>query len=197
MLVRSGLLGTTRPATEEELFCATLPFDFKYYCELRASIERGENNFVVLDPALNKVLFSNEHWVVTENAFPNSRPCAVMLMIVSKKPWRMLKDIVPEAWTTLGRCTCTGIFGFQMALAHSLFLSSRARLIAPLTSREQRALQSATKPVNAPNLREPHGLEGATPYGLPLFQCPGFIVQSLVPYRGLHACDILEIYPPK
>jgi diadenosine tetraphosphate (Ap4A) HIT family hydrolase len=102
MLVRSGLLGTTRPATEEELFCATLPFDFKYYCELRASIERGENNFVVLDPALNKVLFSNEHWVVTENAFPNSRPCAVMLMIVSKKPWRMLKDIVPEAWTTLG-----------------------------------------------------------------------------------------------
>lgn len=90
--------GTTRLATEEEAFCVTLPFDFEYYCKLRASIEAEENNFVDLDPALNPILFQNKYWKLTPNRFANTRPCSVMLLIISRKPWRSLGDVDENAW---------------------------------------------------------------------------------------------------
>ena len=92
-----------REATPEEEFCSTLPFDFKYYCKLRTSIEAEENNFVNLDPGINPILFQNKYWKLTQNAFANTRPCSVMLLIISKEPWRNLGDIDENAWRAFWR----------------------------------------------------------------------------------------------
>ena len=86
--------------TEEERFCTTLPYDFAYYCQLRKTFEEGYCGFCDLDEAINPTLYENEHWILTENAFKNVRPCKVMLLIISKEHWRQLGDITPEAWAS-------------------------------------------------------------------------------------------------
>lgn len=98
MNVMSKLTGAARPATEEEEFCSTLPFDFEYYSNLRTSIEAEENDFVNLDPVLNPILFQNKYWKLTPNRFANTRPCSVMLLIIPKEPWRQIEDISENAW---------------------------------------------------------------------------------------------------
>ena len=85
--------------TDEDLFILTLPFDYSYYYKLRKSLEEGaECAFCSLDPEINPILYENQHWAVTKNAFPNKRSCSVMLLIISKSHWRQLIEITPDAW---------------------------------------------------------------------------------------------------
>jgi len=84
----------------EDQFILSLPFDFKYYCQLRKTLENEECGFCHLDPAINKVLYQNDDWILFENAFANVRPCAVMLVVISRSHWRQLSEITPEAWAS-------------------------------------------------------------------------------------------------
>ncbi len=86
--------------TEEERFCTTLPYDFAYYCQLRKTFEDGYCGFCGLDHSINTVLHENADWIMFENAFKNTRPCEVMLVIISRKHWRKLSDVTPQAWAS-------------------------------------------------------------------------------------------------
>ena len=92
----------TKELTDEERFCTTLPYDFAYYCQLRKTFEAGYCGFCDLDRSINKVLHENEDWIMFENAFKNSRPCEVMLVIISREHWRKLGDITPQGWASFG-----------------------------------------------------------------------------------------------
>ncbi len=87
--------------TEEDWHILTLPFDYPYYYKIRKGLEEGaECAFCELDPDINPTIYENEHWIVTKNAFPNRRACAVMLLFISKDHCRTLGEISPAAWQT-------------------------------------------------------------------------------------------------
>jgi len=90
-----------RTLTDEDWYVLSLIFDYSYYYKMRKSLEDGAPcAFCKLDPEINPTLFENDHWVITENAFPNKRACAVMLLIISKDHWRGLHEISKEAWAS-------------------------------------------------------------------------------------------------
>ena len=94
----------SKKLTEEQKFCQSLAYDFKYFCEIQARFEQGECGFCTLDSNINVVIYENEHWLVFENAFKNTRPNRVMLVIISRQHWRKLSQITKaDAWATFGQ----------------------------------------------------------------------------------------------
>jgi len=91
---------TKRDLTEEEAYSVTLAYDFGYHCQLQKTFRNGTCGFCHIDPSINKILFENADWILFENAFKNVRPCEVMLVIISRKHWRKLGDITPQAWAS-------------------------------------------------------------------------------------------------
>ena len=111
-------MATKRVLTAEERHILTLPFDFKYYCDLRQSMEQGEEEdicpFCYPDHKKNPVLYENSRWWITKNAFPNNRACSVMLLIIPKKHWRLLGDISLLGWFKFGMAIWWSIRNYKL-----------------------------------------------------------------------------------
>ena len=58
--------------------------------------------FCEIDPAVNIVLYENDHWRIWENPFMQGRGTQLALLIASKMHWRRLTDITRYGWTDMG-----------------------------------------------------------------------------------------------
>lgn len=87
--------------SSEEIICLSRCSSYSQYCHMRDQFEKGCCSFCDVDTAINTILFENESWRLWENAFPNGRGCAVMLLIAHTRHTRQLSDISKTEWGDL------------------------------------------------------------------------------------------------